>query len=117
MPVRKSLVSTLWLISALTVLAAPIRTSGFVNVSSQAESLCRHFDLPPAQPTTRLNAAMATDAVLEVDALPSEDEEQERPDALAEPRVSFLMPCSFHKLPDRRLIAPRSVLSHYPLRC
>ena len=60
---------------------------------------------------------MPTDAVLEVDALPSESEERERADALDEPRVSFLIPCSFRKVSDRQLIAPRSILSLYPLRC
>ena len=95
----------------------PIRTSGFVTVSSRPDCLRRNFALPPGQPTTRLSAAMATDAVLEVNALPSENEEQDRADALDEPRVSFLIPCSFRKVPDRQLIAPRSILSLYPLRC
>ena len=60
---------------------------------------------------------MATDAVLQVNALPSEDEEQDRFDALDEPRVSFLIPHSFPKVPDSQLIAPHSILSLYPLRC
>jgi hypothetical protein len=60
---------------------------------------------------------MATDAVLEVDVLPPESEEQDRADALDEFRVSFLIPCSFRKVPDRQVIAPRSILSFYPLRC
>ncbi len=119
MPDRRSLVSTLWLTSSLALLAsvliAPIRTLGFV--SSRPDCLRRNFALPPGQPTTRLGAAMATDAVLELNALASEDEEQDRADALDEPRVSFLIPCSFRKVPDRQLIAPRSILSLYPLRC
>ena len=119
MPDRKSLVFTLCLTSSLALLAsvlvAPIRTSGFV--SSRPDSLRRNFILPPGQLTPRLSAAMATDAVLEVNALPSENEEQDRADALDEPRVSFLIPCSFRKVPDRQLIAPRSILSLYPLRC
>ena len=121
MPDRKSLVSTLWLTSSLALLAsvlvAPIRTSGFVTVSARPDCLRRNFALPPGQPTTRLGAAMDTDAIVEVDALPSESEEQDRADALDEPRVSFLTPCSFRKVPDRQLIAPRSILSLYPLRC
>ena len=60
---------------------------------------------------------MATDAVLQVDALPSENEEQDRADALDGPRVSFLIPYSFRKVSDRQFIAPRSILSLYPLRC
>jgi hypothetical protein len=121
MPDRKSLVSTLWLTSSLVLLAsvlvAPIRTSGFVSVSSRLDGLCRNFALPPGQPTPRSITAMATDAVLPVNALPSENEEQDRADALDGPRVSFLIPCSFRKVPDRQSIAPCSILSLYPLRC
>jgi hypothetical protein len=121
MPDRKSLVSTLWLTSSLALLAsvlvAPIRTSGFVTVSSRPDCLRRNFALFPGQPTTCLSAAMTTDVVLLVNALPSENEEQDGADALDEPRVSFLIPCSFRKVPDRHLIAPRSLLSLYPLRC
>jgi hypothetical protein len=121
MPDRKSLVSTLCHASSLALLAwvlvAPIQTSGFVSLSSRPDCLRRNFALPPGQPTTRLSAAMATDAVLEVNALASEDEEQDRAEALDEPRVSFLILCSFRKGPHRQLIAPRSILSLYPLRC
>jgi hypothetical protein len=121
MPDRKILVSTLWLISSLALLAlvlvAPIRTSGFVSVSSRLHCRPRNFALPPARPTTRLSAAMDTDAVLQVTALPSENEEQDRADPLDAHRVSFIIPCSFRKVTDRQLIAPRSILSLYPLRC
>jgi hypothetical protein len=127
MPDRKSLASTLRFTSSLALvaalLAAPIRTSGFVSVSSRPGCLRRNFALPPGQPTTRLSAAMATDAVRQVHALPSEKalrseyEEQDRADPLDEPRVSFLIPCSFGKVLDRQLIAPRSILALYPLRC
>jgi hypothetical protein len=121
MPDRKSLVSMLWLTLSLALLApvlfAPVRTSGSVSVSSRLDCLPRNFALPPGQPTTRLVVAMATDAVLDVNALRSENEEQDGADALDEPRVSFLIPCSFCKVPDRQSIAPRSILSLYPLRC
>jgi hypothetical protein len=121
MPDRKSLVSTFWLMSSLAVLAsvlvAPIRTSGFVSVSSRPDCVRRNFALRPVQHSTRLSAAMATDAVLQVNALPTENEEQDWADPLDEPRYSFLIPCSFRKVPDRQLIAPRSILSLYPLRC
>jgi len=60
---------------------------------------------------------MAIDAILDVDALRSENEEQDRAHALDEPRISFLVPSPFRKVPDRQLIAPRSILSLYPLRC
>ena len=106
MPDRKSLVSTLCLTSSLALLAsvlvAPIRTSGFV--SSRPDCLRRNFALPPGEPMTRLSAAMATDGPLEVNALASENEEQDRADPLDESRVSFLIPCSFRKVPDRQLI-------------
>ena len=121
MPDRKNLVSTLWLTSSLALLAsvlvAPIRTSGFVTVSSRPDCLLPNFAVLAGQPTTRLDAAMATDAVVQVNALPSENEEQDRAEALDEPRVSFLIPCSFGKVPDRQWITPRSILSLYPLRC
>lgn len=117
---RKSLVSTLWLTPSLALLAsvlvAPIRTSGFI-VLSQPDCLRRNFALPPGRPTTRLSASMPTDAVPQVNALPPENEEQDRADALDEPRVSFLIPCSLPKVPDRQLIAPRSIPSLYHLRC
>jgi hypothetical protein len=119
---RISLVCTLWLTSSLALLAsvlvAPIRTSGFVSVSSRPDCLRRNFALiNPGQLTTRLSTEMTTDAVLQVNALPSENEELDRADPLDEPRVSFLIPCSFPKVPDRQWIAPRSILSLYPLRC
>jgi hypothetical protein len=121
MPDRKSLVSMLWLTSSLALLAsvlvAPIRSSGLVSVSSRPNCLPREFARPPGQPTTRLSAAMATDAVLQVNALPSENEEQDQADPLDEPRLTFLIPCSFRKVTDLQLIAPRSILSLYPLRC
>jgi hypothetical protein len=121
MPDRKSLVSMLWLASSLALLApvlvAPARASGLVTDTSRPDCVRRNLALPPGEPTTRSSAAMATDAVLEVNALPSENEELDWADAVDEPRVSFLIPCSFRKVPDRRLIAPRSIPSHYPLRC
>jgi hypothetical protein len=121
MPDRKSLVCTLWLTSSLALLAsvliAPIFTSGFLSVSPRPDCRCCDFALAPVDSTTRLSASMDTDAVLQVNALPSENEEQDRADPLDEPRVLFLIPCSFRKVPDRQLFAPRSILSVYPLRC
>jgi hypothetical protein len=120
MPDCKSLVSTLLLTSSLTLLAsvlvAPIRTSGFAAASSQPDCH-RNSPLSPGQPTARLSAATDTDAAPEVNALFPENEEQDGADALDEPRVAFLIPCSFRNVPDRQLIAPRSILSLYPLRC
>ena len=117
---RKTLLSTLWLTSSLallvSVLVAPIRTSGLVSVSSRPDCLRRSFALPPGQPATQ-RAGMPTDAAVQMNAVRSENEEQDRADALDKPRVSFLIPCSFRNVPDRQLIAPRSILSHYPLRC
>ena len=60
---------------------------------------------------------MTTDPVLHVSALRSANEEQEGADFLEKPRVSFVIPCSFRKVPDGQLTTPRSILSLYPLRC
>ena len=121
MPDRKILVSTLWLASLLALLAlvpvAPIRISGSTTVSARPDCSLRDFALPPGQPSTGLSAAMATDDALRMTALPPETEEQDRHDALDEPQVTFLFPFSFRKVPDRQLIAPRSIPSLYPLRC
>ncbi len=121
MPDRKSLVSTLWLTSSLallaTVLVAPIRTSEFNTASSRPDGLRRDSALAPGQATIRRDAAMATDAVPQVSALPFEMEEQDRVEASDEPEVSFLIPSSFPNVPDRQSIAPRPIRSHYPLRC
>jgi hypothetical protein len=118
---RKRLVSALWLATSLALLASvlvvPIETSGCVPVSSRPDCFRRNFAIPPGQPTAHLSAAMATDAVLQVNVLYSENEEQDPADHLNEPRVSFLIPCSLRMDPDRQLIAPRSILSLYPLRC
>lgn len=118
---RNRLVSTVLLTSTLVLLASvllsPLLTSGFFAASSRSDYLRRDFALPPGQPTAGLSAVMATDADLRMKALPSENEEQDGSDALDEHRVSFIIPCSFRKVPDRQSIAPRSVLSLYPLRC
>lgn len=118
---RKSLVVTLWFTSSLALLAsvlvAPVRTSGFESVASRPDWPHRNFAPRPGQPATCVSAAMAAGANLPMKALPSENEEQDLGDPLNEPRVSFVIPCSFRKVPDRQLTAPRSILSLYPLRC
>ena len=121
MPDRKRLVSTLRLTSSLALLAlvlvASIRLSGSATDTYRPDCLRSNFTLLPGQPTTRLSAAIARDADRKMRALPSGNEEEEGADALDESRVSFLSLCSFRKIPDRQLIAPRSILSLYPLRC
>jgi hypothetical protein len=122
MPDRKSLVSTLWLASSLALLAwvmfPPLRTSGVVSVSFQHECLRVDFAVSPGQPTVCFSRTTTTDRVQQVKAISTEeDEEQERFDALDEPRTSFLISASFRKMPDRNSIARRSILSVYPLRC
>ena len=121
MPGRKSLVCTLWLLPSLMLLAwvlvAPTRKSGLVAVSSQPDSQRNTLAGPRAEPSTRLRAGMAGDDATQVDAFACEDEEQDRVDDLIEPRASFLITCSSRKLPARQSILPRSVLSHYPIRC
>ena len=117
---RKSLIFALGLIPSLAlltwVLVVPIRSSGLVPVSVRPDCLRLDFALPLGQPTACLSIAMATEAVLQVDAFPSDDEEQDRAVAANEPRVSFLIPCSFRKISTRQLIPPRSIHSTYPLR-
>jgi len=114
---RKSLVFTLWLTSSLVLLAsvlvAPVRTSELATDASRLDCFCPDFVPVPFQ----LSTPRAIDEVRLVKALASENEEQDRDDALHESRVSFLIPWSFHKVPDRQLIAPPSILSLYPLRC
>jgi hypothetical protein len=121
MPDRKSLVVMLWLALSLALLAsvlvAPVRMAALASVSTRLDCLRRNFAQPLGPSTTRLSAGMATDAALDLNALPSEDEEQDRADALDGPRVCFQIPCSFRNVLDRRLIAPCSILSLYPLRC
>ena len=121
MPDRQSLVSTIWLTSVLTllawVLAAPIPTSGSVTISAPVDGPHPNRVLPPGQPTTCLSSTVPPNDVFDVNALPTEDEEQDRADAAHEPRPSFLIPCSLRKVFARKLIAPRSILSLYPLRC
>ena len=117
----KSFVCTLWLTSSLALLASllvvSVRTSELGSDSSRPDCHRRNFAQAPGQPTTCVSAAMPTDVVLRVIALRSENEEQDGADPLDEPRISFLIPCSFRKVPDRQLTAPRSILSLYPLRC
>jgi hypothetical protein len=121
MPDRQSLVFTLWLTTSLallaSVLAAPIWTSGFITVSSRPDCLRRNFALSLGESASRLGPGMATDAVLEMNALAYENEEQDRADAPDDPGVSFLIPFSFPKARDLPLSAPRSIFSLFPLRC
>ena len=121
MPDRRSLVSTLWLASSLallvSVLFAPVRASGFGTVASISSSLQHSFDLAPGQPPTHLDGAVDADALVQVSALPFENEEQDRVDAPDEPQVGLRIARSFRKVTDCRLIAPCSIPSLYPLRC
>ncbi|WP_237722694.1 hypothetical protein [Singulisphaera acidiphila] len=136
MPNRKSLVSTFLITSLLALLAGilvgPIRTPGFATVSSRPDCLCHNLALPTGQPKACLRAVIATDVVLQMNACPSKNEKQDRADALDkapeneeqewadvrdEPRIFFLLPGSFRKVPDRQLIAPPSIFSLCPLRC
>ena len=109
---RKSLVCTLWVTSSLALLASVLvalnRASEFVAVSSRPDCVRRDLDPPPDQSTTCVSAAMATDSVLQVNALVSENEEPDRADPLGEPRVPFLIPCSFRKVTDRQVTVPRA---------
>ena len=120
MPDRSNLAATFWLASSLALLAsvlvAPTRAS-VVIVSSQSDCLRRNCTPSHGRPTPCLRAAVPTDDVPPVNALPAENEEQERADALDEPRVSLPIACSRRQVVDRRLITPRSIPPSYPLRC
>ena len=121
MPDRQSFGSTLWVTLSLvvlaTVLVASFRTAACVTISSRPDCLRHNFALPLGQPTTCLSAALNADAVLQVNDLPAENEEQDRVDVRDEPRLTFLIPSSLCKMSHCQLTAPRSILSLYPLRC
>ncbi len=121
MPNRKILISTLGLASSLVFLAifilAPSQSLRFVAFSAPSESTIANSSSDTRQPTSFLSTAISPESVLVVDALRSETEEQDLADPLDEPRISFLNPRSFRNDTDRQLIVPRSILSHYPLRC
>lgn len=117
---RKSLVSALWLTCLLTMaLVAQIWASGFVGDTSRPDSFRRTLALLPNQLTPQFSAVVSTEVVLQVNALLSEEEEQEQDwaDALDVPRVSFQIPSSLHNILDGQSLAPCSILSRYPLRC
>jgi hypothetical protein len=122
MPDRKRLVATLGLAASLMllvpVLVASIRSSGFVAISARPDCLLSKIILTPGQSTTCLSIPKATVPIRELKALLSKNEgEEEEADALAEPQISFLSLGSVREVPERRLIPPLSILSHYPLRC
>lgn len=121
MPDRKSLVYTSWLLTSLVLLVwvsiTPPRKSGVVVPSSRRDSHRNESSLHQAESTPYLRAAMDADAAPEGASLAWEEEEQDRVDALDEPRESFLVACSFRKAPTRQVISSRSILSHYPIRC
>jgi len=95
----------------------PIRLAGFLPLSSRPDCSHSDFTLPPGQPAASLGATTATDAAWKMKALSSENEEEERVDALDESRVSFLNLSSSRKVPARQFITRLSIASLYPLRC
>lgn len=121
MPDRTRLASPIRLISSLPllvlVLITLVGTAGPAAGSYPPDRFRRDLALVHSQPTPQLDSVTASDPVLEMNALAVENEEQDRADVLDEPRFSFVIPCSLRKALDRRLIAPRSILSLYPLRC
>ena len=121
MPDRKSLVRTLWLLALLAspawIVVAPPHESEVVANSPRHDNYCVRFARPQVQPAARLRAGIGDDDALDVGALAWEDEEQDRVDALGEPRPSFLVAHRFRNVPDRPLIDPPSTRSHYPIRC
>jgi len=122
MPDHNRLGATFGLASSVVlpalVLLASIWPSASVTASSRPDFLRSDFTVSLGHATTYLSATTATNSVRNLKALASENEEEEEgADALVEPRVSFLSLGSFRKVPERKLFSPRSILSHYPLRC
>jgi len=121
---RKSFDSTLWLSVSLTLLAiatsvlvVPVQTWQVVAESSSPDCLRDNFARRTVETTILSSVLLTPDTVLRVKAFAPEEEQQGGESALGQSRVSFLMPWCFRKIPDRRLIAPLSVLSLYHLRC
>lgn len=115
MPDRKSPLG-FWLSASLLlaafVLFAPILASGTATSPTRP-----HLTSSPILPIPQISATATTDNVLQMTDLPAENEEQDRADAPDEPRVPFLIPSSFPKLPDHQTTARPSTPSLYPLRC
>lgn len=103
---------------ALT-LFAPTPTSGKVDDSSQADGSVVDSGFSSPHFSILVGATTETDEAPRVSAVLSEteDEESDQFDALDEPRVCFFSPATFREVRDRRLIAPSTILAHYPLRC
>ena len=119
MPDRKTPFPMFWPGPVLALLAwvliAPTWPTGAgpARVSCAVMSFC-----PPANPqATSLGAAIPIDTLPQVNALPSEGEEQDQVDAPGEARLSFQIPGSFRTVAPLRLIVPRPIPSLYPLRC
>lgn len=122
MPNRQAFARFSWFLPSLALLAllavAPSRPSSDTSPGpTPPHGLRRDASPLPGQPTLLLTAALPTDDLPQVTALPYETEEQDRADAFQEPRFPFFTPCSFSKVATHRLIALRTTLARYPLRC
>ena len=121
---RIRLVFKLWLATSLTLLAcvlvSPSLTTGSVTVSSRPVHASRVLSPRPGQLSGCLTAATCSDDVPQVEALPSEtddDDEQQRDASPCVLRLSSLTSCPFNVISDRRPIVPPSIPSFHPLRC
>jgi hypothetical protein len=99
------------------VLVAPIRVSGLVAAPSRPDCLRGIFIRPRGRHTSHLDRAKATRTARQPKAVACGNEEEDRTDAHPEAGVSVPLPRSFRRVADRPLIARRSLLSLYPLRC
>jgi hypothetical protein len=122
MPSRQGLTSRLWLTTTLVLLVSvvisPLRIPGLAPVSSHLHRFRRNIALTPIQFRITICAPKSTDSAPQVKAILYDNEEEEdRVDALDERRVSHEIPHFFRKVSNRPLIARRSILSRYPLRC
>lgn len=123
---RESFDSMLWLRTSLTflaiaasVLVAPIQTWGSVPVSPLPDCPLGDDAQGTAKSISLSGVVLTSDAVLKEHAIASEDKDEDPrgESALAESRIPFLLCWCFRKAPDRPLIALRSVLTLYHLRC
>ena len=114
------------LVMVASVLVAPMRTHGALAASSPPDGLPGTSVPGNVTPAILHSASRAPDAAPRAYGLAAKEDEQpgesalEEPrgeSALEEPRVSFFMSWRFRKDPDRRVVAPFSILSLYHLRC
>lgn len=117
----RNLFDTMWLACSLALLSTavvePAHSSSLVTVTSRAECLRRCDTSTPDHLAPCLCAAIATEDVVEMDALLFEEEEQCRAEALVDSQLRFFVPSCFPQTLERPSISARTPLTLYRLRC